>query len=191
MTRSAARSACTCTSRSARRAATTARSPRGPTVPTSSATTSTPCATDIDRAVDAGMAPATSVFVGGGTPTLVPADALAAVLARDPARPGRRGHGRVQPRRRRRGAARAVRRRRASTGSRSACSRWCRTCWPRSGARTTRPTSTGPSRPSAPSGCRRSTSTSSTARRASRSPTGGRRSSGRSSSTRRTCRPTR
>ncbi len=37
-------------------------------------------ALDIRRAVDDGMAPATSVFVGGGTPTLVPAEALAAVL---------------------------------------------------------------------------------------------------------------
>ena len=36
--------------------------------------------TEIRREVDAGMAPATSVFVGGGTPTLVPGDGLAAVL---------------------------------------------------------------------------------------------------------------
>ena len=39
---------------------------------------------DIDRAVAAGMAPATSIFVGGGTPTLVPPDALVDVLARIP-----------------------------------------------------------------------------------------------------------
>jgi putative oxygen-independent coproporphyrinogen III oxidase len=36
--------------------------------------------TDIERAVAAGMAEASSVFVGGGTPSLVPADDLAAVL---------------------------------------------------------------------------------------------------------------
>jgi oxygen-independent coproporphyrinogen-3 oxidase len=36
--------------------------------------------TDVERAVSGGLAPATSVFVGGGTPSLVPADGLAAVL---------------------------------------------------------------------------------------------------------------
>jgi putative oxygen-independent coproporphyrinogen III oxidase len=40
--------------------------------------------TDIERAVAAGMAPATSVFVGGGTPSLVPAEGLAAALAAIP-----------------------------------------------------------------------------------------------------------
>ena len=43
-------------------------------------TTSTPCRREIERAVDAGMPPADTVFVGGGTPTLVPADQLARVL---------------------------------------------------------------------------------------------------------------
>ena len=37
---------------------------------------------DIEAAVSGGMAPATSVFVGGGTPSLVPADGLAAGTAR-------------------------------------------------------------------------------------------------------------
>jgi putative oxygen-independent coproporphyrinogen III oxidase len=41
---------------------------------------------DID-AVSDGMAPATSVFVGGGTPSLVPAEGLAAVLAAIPLAP--------------------------------------------------------------------------------------------------------
>jgi putative oxygen-independent coproporphyrinogen III oxidase len=41
-------------------------------------------ATEVDRAVAAGMPPATSVFVGGGTPSMVPADDLVAVLARIP-----------------------------------------------------------------------------------------------------------
>lgn len=41
-------------------------------------------ATDIDRAVDAGLGPVSSVFVGGGTPSLVPADELVAVLERIP-----------------------------------------------------------------------------------------------------------
>lgn len=40
--------------------------------------------TEITRAVDAGMPTATTVFVGGGTPTLVPAEALAAVIASIP-----------------------------------------------------------------------------------------------------------
>jgi oxygen-independent coproporphyrinogen-3 oxidase len=35
---------------------------------------------DVGRAVAGGMAPATSVFFGGGTPTLVPGDGLAAVV---------------------------------------------------------------------------------------------------------------
>lgn len=41
-------------------------------------------ATDIDRAVDAGMPAATSIFVGGGTPSLVPAAGLVGVLDRIP-----------------------------------------------------------------------------------------------------------
>jgi putative oxygen-independent coproporphyrinogen III oxidase len=43
---------------------------------------------EIRREVDAGMAAATSVFVGGGTPTLVPAAGLAAVLRAIPLAPG-------------------------------------------------------------------------------------------------------
>jgi oxygen-independent coproporphyrinogen-3 oxidase len=46
------------------------------------------CATDIRRAVAAGMTPATSVFVGGGTPSLVPAEVLVDVLAEIPLAPG-------------------------------------------------------------------------------------------------------
>jgi putative oxygen-independent coproporphyrinogen III oxidase len=45
-------------------------------------------ASEVRREVDAGMATATSVFVGGGTPTLVPADGLAAVLRTIPLAPG-------------------------------------------------------------------------------------------------------
>ena len=45
------------------------------------------CRTDADRHVAAGMPEATSVFVGGGTPTLVPPDALVSVLDRIPRRP--------------------------------------------------------------------------------------------------------
>ena len=41
-------------------------------------------ATEIDRAVDQAMPIADTVFVGGGTPTLVPGEALAAVIARIP-----------------------------------------------------------------------------------------------------------
>jgi oxygen-independent coproporphyrinogen-3 oxidase len=42
------------------------------------------CRADLDRLAAAGMPEATSVFVGGGTPTLVPADALVSVLERIP-----------------------------------------------------------------------------------------------------------
>ncbi|WP_420453313.1 radical SAM family heme chaperone HemW [Ilumatobacter sp.] len=43
---------------------------------------------EIERAVADGMAPATTVFVGGGTPTAVPPDALAEVIAAIPRTPG-------------------------------------------------------------------------------------------------------
>ena len=46
------------------------------------------CRTEIERAVAAGMAPATSVFVGGGTPSLVPATDLVRVLRAIPLAPG-------------------------------------------------------------------------------------------------------
>lgn len=44
--------------------------------------------TEISRAVDAGMPVATSVFVGGGTPSLVDPDRLASVLRSIPTMPG-------------------------------------------------------------------------------------------------------
>jgi oxygen-independent coproporphyrinogen-3 oxidase len=46
------------------------------------------CRVDVERHVAAGMPPATSIFVGGGTPTLVDPDALVAVLAAIPRAPG-------------------------------------------------------------------------------------------------------
>jgi oxygen-independent coproporphyrinogen-3 oxidase len=46
------------------------------------------CRADADRLVAAGMPEVTSVFVGGGTPTLVPAADLVAVLDRVPRAPG-------------------------------------------------------------------------------------------------------
>lgn len=45
-------------------------------------------ATEVDRAVADGLPALTSVFVGGGTPTLVPADGLVDVLSRLPLAPG-------------------------------------------------------------------------------------------------------
>ncbi len=45
-------------------------------------------ATDVDRAVAGGLPAATSIFVGGGTPTLVPPEGLVGVLERIPRRPG-------------------------------------------------------------------------------------------------------
>lgn len=41
-------------------------------------------AAEIDRAVEAGLPEAASVFIGGGTPSLVPAESLAGVIARIP-----------------------------------------------------------------------------------------------------------
>src|SRR6187200_3051809 len=46
------------------------------------------CRVDIERHVAAGMPAATSVFVGGGTPSLVAPAALAAVVAAIPQAPG-------------------------------------------------------------------------------------------------------
>lgn len=46
------------------------------------------CRTDIERAVAAGMPEATSIFVGGGTPSLVPPAGLVDVLAAVPLAPG-------------------------------------------------------------------------------------------------------
>ena len=45
-------------------------------------------AAELDRAVADGLPPATSVFVGGGTPSLVPGPSLGAVLDRVPLAPG-------------------------------------------------------------------------------------------------------
>ncbi len=46
------------------------------------------CRTQVEREVAAGLPPVTSVFVGGGTPSLVPADLLLAVLEPLPLAPG-------------------------------------------------------------------------------------------------------
>lgn len=47
------------------------------------------CVAEIDRAVDAGeLPPATSIFVGGGTPSRLPADELCRILAAVPPAPG-------------------------------------------------------------------------------------------------------
>ena len=82
----------------------------------------------------AGMPAATSVFFGGGTPSLVPRRrAGARCSTRSRAVAGRRGDGRVQPRHVDRTSCWPPTAAAASTGCRSACSRWCRTCSPRSG----------------------------------------------------------
>ena len=44
--------------------------------------------TQIARAIEAGMPRATSIFVGGGTPSMVPADELAAVITSASSRAG-------------------------------------------------------------------------------------------------------
>ena len=99
------RSACTCTCRSARAGATTARSPRGPTarhlvgdyLEAVARRHRQRRSTPRSRAADG------DVFVGGGTPTLVPpASCWPRVLADDPDRTRRRGDGGVQSRRRHR-----------------------------------------------------------------------------------------
>ena len=67
------------------------------------------CVRDIER--QRACPPPTSVFFGGGTPSLLDAAQLTAHPRRDPARRRRRGHGRVQPRlgRRRRSSTRTAR----------------------------------------------------------------------------------
>ena len=46
------------------------------------------CRDEVHRAIEEGMGPATSVFVGGGTPSRLPADLLAALLESVPTTPG-------------------------------------------------------------------------------------------------------
>ena len=76
--------------------------------------------------------PVSTIFFGGGTPTLLPAEHLGLVIreiaraVRPRAR--RRGHHRGQPRDGDAGLLRASCARRGSTGSRSACSPRCRAC---------------------------------------------------------------
>ena len=67
------------------------------------------CVLELQRAVGAGdLAPATSVFFGGGTPSRLHPDTLCRILDAIPRRPGRRGDGRVQSRGRRRRAPRRL-----------------------------------------------------------------------------------
>ena len=58
------------------------------------------CVTDLDRAQRDGIPSATSVFFGGGTPSLVPGRRADAGARPHRPIPGRRGDGRVQPRHR-------------------------------------------------------------------------------------------
>ena len=89
-------SACTCTSRSARRAATTATSPRGPTGRTSSTTYVAACVRDVERrGLAAGRRACSSAAARRRSS---PRAQLTAHPRRHPARRRRRGHGRVQPR---------------------------------------------------------------------------------------------
>ena len=86
-------------------------------------------------------APASTVFFGGGTPTLLPAGDLVRML--DAVRDtfgidaGRRGHDGGEPRLGRRRLPRRAGGRRLHPRLASACSRPCRTCWRRSSAPTT------------------------------------------------------
>ena len=118
------------------------------------------CRADADRLVADGLPEVTSVFVGGGTPSMVPPGGPPG-RAR-PGAPGRgvRGHRRVQPRRRvRRGLVDTYLAGGVNRHLARACSRRRPTCSPRSGAPTTATTSSGPWRSSARPACRRSTST--------------------------------
>ncbi len=63
---------------------------------------------EIERAKDEGLATATSVFFGGGTPSRLSPEALLIDPRRHSAQRGRRGHRRVQPRRRLAGAPQRV-----------------------------------------------------------------------------------
>ena len=85
---------CTCTSRSARRAATTATSRRGPTARHLVDEYVDACVRDLERRA---LAPVDTVFFGGGTPSLLRRAQLTRILDAIP-RGRRRGDGRVQPR---------------------------------------------------------------------------------------------
>ena len=93
-------SASTSTSRSAPSAATTARSPPGPTAAPDRAATSRRSSPRSTGPSPPACRPATSVFFGGGTPSLVPAGLLMRGARRHPARAVGRGDRRVQPRHR-------------------------------------------------------------------------------------------
>ncbi len=67
------------------------------------------CATDLERRQAESGRTATSVFFGGGTPSLLPAEHLARLLGGIERGAGRRSHRRVQSGQRRRGQARDVR----------------------------------------------------------------------------------
>ena len=136
------------------------------------------------------MPPVTSVFVGGGTPSLVPADRPGGGARRGAARRRRRGHRRVQPRHGDARAGRGLRPgRREPPLPRRAVDGRPRAARARPHPRSRqRPSGGGPGAGRA--GSRRSTSTSSTAARARRSTTGGAPSRARSSSSRPTSAPT-
>ena len=82
------RSASTSTCRSARPGATTARSRRWTDRHHLTDAYLAACRADADRLVAAGLPEVTSVFVGGGTPSMVPAAELVRVLDRVPRAPG-------------------------------------------------------------------------------------------------------
>ena len=143
---------------------------------------------EVDRAVEAGMPVATSVFFGGGTPSLVPRRRPDGGARRRAPGPVGRGDRRVQPGH---GVARPApvlpRPRRVADQPRRAVDGAAR-------AGLARPHARSGQRPSRrrdgarPSGSRRGTSTSSTAAPGSRSPTGSARSSRHWRSSRRTSR---
>ena len=103
------------------------------------------CRAEIERAVAAGMPPATTVFVGGGTPSLVPAADLVRVLDAIPRRRGAEVTVECNPDTVTdellaayvAGGVNRLSLRRAVDGA--------ATCWPRSAAPTTPPTCAGPS----------------------------------------------
>ena len=90
--------------------------------------------TEIGRAVAGGMPDGTSVFVGGGTPSMVGGRELAAVIAAVPMLPDAEVTVECNPDDVTHRSARATTWTPASTGSASVCSRWRRTCSVPSGA---------------------------------------------------------
>ena len=120
-------SASTCTSRSARAVRLLRVRDVDRPAPPDRARTSTACAPEIARRRPA--AGGHDVFFGGGTPSLLPAELLVSILDAVPLAPGAEVTVECNPDTVTPALFDAYRAAGVTRLSRSACSRWCRTCW--------------------------------------------------------------